>query len=118
MGFGTEQQLGNRQTNLADIFRGNIGAPQQIGATQQPNQLFELLQRLIGGSDQGGGDAGQIGLPQQPGGTPLSAVTAEPIGGGFQRGGGGFGGGTLDVQPQGSQLSNPFGSLINQRFIR
>ena len=117
MGFGTEQQLGNRQTSLADLFRNNIGAPQPTGTTQQPNQLFDLLQRLLGG---GGGDAGQVGLPTDPGGgnTMLSSITAEPMGGGFQRGGGGGGLGGFGGVQQGTQLTNPFGSLIDQKFIR
>lgn len=132
MGFGTDQQIGNR-TGLSDLFRGNIGAPQQMGTTQQPNQLFALLQQLLGGQ-QGGGQINPMGGGAQPlpGGTPLSAVTAQQ-----PQGFGGpkpvmpnfpppmMGGGSLDVMPRGfgaetslSSLSNPFGSLINQRFIR
>ena len=115
MGFGTEQQLGNRQTSLADIFRGNIGSPQPVGTTQQPNQLFDLLQRLLGGQG-GAGGLGETGIAPPPsieGGTPLSAITAQPMGGGFERGGG-FPSGPQ----QGMQLTNPFGSLIDQKFIR
>lgn len=138
MGFGTDQQLGNR-TGLAELFGGNIGAPQQLGTTQQPNQLFTLLQSLLGGQ-QGGGQINPIGGPSPipggtpPGGTPLSAIGAQPpqgfggpnqimpgsqpptmgappgIGGGGMAG---FGGTGMDTG-----LSNPFFSLINQRFAR
>lgn len=123
--------MGNR-TSLSDIFGGNIGAPQPIGTTQQPNQLFTLLQSLLGGQN------GQPGMmpPQQVGGGPQ--ITQQPP----QMGGGrppGFGGGPdISLPPQpggtalsaitaqtpqmggatGTSLSNPFGSLINQRFVR
>lgn len=141
MGFGTESQIGNRTgggsfpglgggsigTGLADIFRNNIGAPQQIGTTQQPNQLFTLLQSLMGGEQGmqppqfgGGGFGGPPGIgkppqggvpiipgpqitPQQPGGTALSGITAQP---------------PMTGGATGTSLSNPFGSLINQRFAR
>lgn len=138
MGFGTDQQIGNR-TSLADLFGNNIGAPQPAGTTQQPNQLFTLLQQLMGGQGAGGQQ------PPAQGGTPLSAITAQPpqgfggpkpvLGGetrpipgvgmepfaggmpspGFGGGGlpPGFGGGT-DL----GSLKNPFASLINQRSFR
>ena len=120
MGFGTNTQIGNR-TSLADMFRGNIGAPQPIGTTQQPNQLFTLLQSLLGKSQpsiqpvqpqptfDGGGAS--LGRPSPGGETPLSGLSAQPA-----------------VQPISTpvdgaganlgQLSNPFGKLINQRFVR
>lgn len=129
MGFGTDQQLGNR-TSLSDLFGSNIGAPQQLGTTQQPNQLFSLLQQLLGGQ-QGGGQINPMGGPSpipggtpSPGGTPLSAITAQQpqgFGGPKQM----MGTGALDVMPIGfggggmdTGISNPFGSLINQRFAR
>ena len=119
MGFGTSAQLGNRQpgitqgTSLADIFRGNIGAPQPVGVTQRPMQLFELIQQLLGGA-----------APPSVGGTgqnatPLSAVTAQPTTGlppPTVRGG------PILSQPAGgtplNRITNPVGGLINQRFVR
>ena len=75
MGFGTDQQLGNR-TSLSDLFGGSIGAPQQLGTTQQPNQLFNLLQQLLGGQ-QGGGQINPMGGGAQPlpGGTRPASST-------------------------------------------
>ncbi len=139
MGFGTESQIGNR-TSLADIFRNNIGAPQQVGTTQQPNQLFTLLQSLMGGQ---GGQPGAL-PPEQFGGRPGSPPQfgglpgIKPPQGGIpilgdpqitppQPGGTALsaitaqppqiGGGT-GIGGGGTGLTNPFGNLINQRFTR
>lgn len=70
MGFGTNNQLGNRtgvtnQTSLADLFGGMTNSPQQSqgfggGAGGGQNQLFSLLQQLLGG---GGGFQAGPGTP-------------------------------------------------------
>lgn len=154
MGFGTQQQLGNRtgitnQTSLPDFFGGGggispqpgggnitpIGLGQQLDGGQfggQQNQLFTLLQQLLGG--QGGFQ--QAPGQQIPGGPlpPVGAVKQPPIGFAPPPGKD-FGGNitpiglgqpsqSLDVMPRGfgntplTQLSNPFGNLINQSFFR
>lgn len=146
MGFGTQQQLGNRtgitnQTSLPDFFGGggisqqpgggNVGLP-GFGQDGQQNQLFMLLQQLLGG--QGGFQ--QAPGQQVPGGPlpPVGAVKQPPIGFAPPPGKD-FGGNitpiglgqpsqSLDVMPRGfgntplTQLSNPFGNLINQSFFR
>ncbi len=135
MGFGGQQQIGNRfggggsfpgdqnaggGTNLADLFRQNIGAPQPIGTTQQPNQLFTLLQSLMGNQGQPTAQP-----PQQTGGGQIPIVDpniAPPRPGGFGDFGGGGGINPLPPQFGGgtnlNQLTNPFQGLVNQRFIR
>ena len=119
MGFGTQFQVGNRMPgmSLADLFRQNIGSPQPPGQIQQPTKLVDLIQNLLGA--QSPMNQIQEAMPQM-GPTPLSAVTAQPA---FGRPS--FGGGNLDVMPRQNlnmvrpnSLANPFGSAINQRFIR
>ncbi len=159
MGFGTQQQLGNRtgitnQTSLTDFFGGgggNINLP-GLGQDGQQNQLFTLLQSLLGGQggfQAPGGSTSQppIGITPQP---PVGIGQRPPFGGPLTRPptrppigfppppGQDFGGNinpigigqpqpigqSLDVMPRGfgntplTQLSNPFGSLINQSFFR
>lgn len=133
MGFGTDSQIGNRTgggsfpglgggsmgTGLADIFRNNIGAPQPPGTTQQPNQLFTLLQGLIGGAGKPQ-IGGQSGFGAKPGFQPQPGIGLEPP----QQMGGGTSLSALTAQPPqmggatGTSLANPFGNLINQRFAR
>jgi hypothetical protein len=102
MGFGTETQMGNR-TSLSDIFRNNIGSPQPAGTTQAPNQLFTLLQSIMGG--QGGGP--KQGLPGQ---TPDFDPNGGFGGGGFG-GGGGFDGGFGGQGGFGGPNQNPMGGI-------
>ena len=108
MGFGTQQQAGNRPrsqgsgfTNLGDLFGNNIGAPQPGGNLEQPNQLFNILQALL----QNNTGQSQSGNTQQ---TPMSQLTAQPP---KQ---------SVNAMPLASmdRITNPFGPLINQRFLR
>lgn len=109
MGFGTDNQIGNR-TSLADMFRNNIGAPQPMGTIQQPNQLFNMLQALLGNNAMQPPAQGGTGQNM----TPLSGITAQPASQPTADIGSMMGNTGTNL----NQLSNPFGKLINQRFIR
>jgi len=106
MGFGTAQQVGNRPrsqgsgvTNLSDIFQNNIGAPTPIGQLQNPNQLFSMIQALLQPNQQQ--ENGQTSTPisQVMSPVPKQNIDAMPL-------------------QNMNQISNPFGKLINQRFLR
>ena len=161
MGFGTQQQLGNRtgitnQTRLPDFFGGAGISPQPptipgggnidlpgFGQNGQQNQLFTLLQSLLGGQggfQQAPGQQLFGGPTAQPpvnfgGPSPLTGAVKQPPIGFAPPPGKDFGGNitpiglgqpsqSLDVMPRGfgntplTQLSNPFGNLINQSFFR
>lgn len=124
MGFGTRQQIGNRVnegTTLADLFGNNIGATRPLGTTQQPNQLFNLIQQLLGNQGFSGGGQGfgpNPGIQRQP--PQSSGVTAQSTNLQQFRSPGGTP--TMDVLPRNNtrltSLANPTRSLISQQFIR